>query len=287
MSNELATLTDGQSMLEAMGMANLAGGGGGAYLPRVAQLQEGIMGTIEVNGKKVKTEVVPAGAYKVSPEKDVTVYAENINVRIFTRRQQFTFYDAEARRVYKTVQATDTRGELKDERGGFNLGRPGGYIQDYKSLTPEQKAVKTAEIVYGVLTLQNPVDENGEPVAGYNDPMPFVMDITSANSKKALKAALTTIINKRVLPTHYELNLGAKGFEGPNSRIFQSIAVLGGQSVEPDDRDMDTFEMFNQRIESFNRYILGKWDEANSNDPRMSEDDIDLVHQFVDVEEAD
>jgi hypothetical protein len=284
MSNEIAIA--GQSMLEELGMANLAKPSG-VYVPRISMIQEGIMGTMDVNGKQVKTEVVPAGAYKVSPEKDVVVYAESISVRIFTMRQQFTYYDAQERRVYKTVQSMDTRGELKDERGGFNLGRPGGYIQDYKSLTPEQKAVKTAKIVYGVANLHNVTNENGEPVDGYTDPMPFVMDITSTNSKKALDAALAIVVRKQVLPFNYQLNLAAKGFDGPNGRVFQSIAVTGADPVEPDDRDQDTLAMFKDRIEGFNKYILSKWDEANSNDPQMSDDDIDLVHAFVDVEEAD
>ena len=284
MSNEIAIA--GQSLLEELGMANLAKPSG-VYVPRISMIQEGIMGTMDVNGKQVKTEVVPAGAYKVSPEKDVTVYAESISVRIFTMRHQFVFYDAQERRVYKTVQSMDTRGELKDERGGFNLGRPGGYIQDYKSLTPEQKAVKTAKIVYGVATLHNVTNENGEPVDGYTDPMPFVMDITSTNSKKALDAALAIVVRKQALPYNYQLNLAAKGFDGPNGRVFQSIAVTGAEPVEPDDRDQDTLAMFKDRIESFNKYILSKWDEANSNDPQMSEDDIDLVNAFVDIEEAD
>lgn len=284
MSNEIAIA--GQSMLEELGMGNLAKPSG-VYVPRISMIQEGIMGTMDVNGKQVKTEVVPAGAYKVSPEKDVVVYAESISVRIFTMRQQFTYYDAQERRVYKTVQSMDTRGELKDERGGFNLGRPGGYIQDYKSLTPEQKAVKTAKIVYGVATLHNVTNENGEPVDGYTDPMPFVMDITSTNSKKALDAALAIVVSKKVLPFSYQLNLAAKGFDGPNGRVFQSIAVTGADPVEPDDRDQDTLAMFKDRIESFNKYILSKWDEANSNDPQMSKDDIDLVNAFVDIEEAD
>ena len=65
------------------------------------------------------------------------------------------------------------------------------------------------------------------------------------------------------------------------------VKVLGGTQVDADDRDNDTFQMFLDRIEGINKYVLSKWDEANSNDPQMSEEDIDLVHEFVDVEEAD
>ena len=76
MSTELATLNDGQSMLEAMGMANLSGGSGGAYVPRISLLQEPIMGTMDVGGKIVKTEVVPAGAFRINPDKDTLTHFE-------------------------------------------------------------------------------------------------------------------------------------------------------------------------------------------------------------------
>jgi hypothetical protein len=289
MSTDLATLTnDGQSMLEAMGMANLVGGGGGgAYVPRISLLQDAIMGTMEVNGKIVKTEVVPAGAFRINADKDTTIYAEDISVRIFTIRQQLTRYDVETGKTYKTVQATDLKGELKDELGGFNLGKPGGYVADYNSLTDKQKAVRTAKVYYGVATIKNAVNENGEPLDGYDEPIPFVMDVTSSFSRKALDEALKAVLRKNVLPTNYALDLNHAATANKAGKEIRHIKVLGGVNVDEDARDTDTFQMFIERIEGINRYVLSKWDEANSNDPQMDEDDINTVHQFVNVEEAD
>ena len=65
------------------------------------------------------------------------------------------------------------------------------------------------------------------------------------------------------------------------------MKVLGGSNVDPDERDNDTFQMFIERIEGINKYVLSKWDEANSNDPQMEQADIDMVHEFVNIEEAD
>lgn len=287
MSTELATLNDGQSMLEAMGMANLSGGSGGAYVPRISLLQEPIMGTMDVGGKIVKTEVVPAGAFRINPDKDTTIYAENISVRIFTIRQQLTRYDVDTKKVYKTVQAVDLKGELKDELGGFNLGKPGGYVADYNSLTEKQKAVRTAKVYYGVMTIKNPVNDNGEPLDGYDEPMPFVMDVTSAFTRRALDDALKAVLRKNVLPINYAFDLSHDVTKNKAGKEILLVKVLGGTQVDADDRDNDTFQMFLDRIEGINKYVLSKWDEANSNDPQMSEEDIDLVHEFVDVEEAD
>ena len=287
MSTELATLNDGQSMLEAMGMANLSGGSGGAYVPRISLLQEPIMGTMDVGGKIVKTEVVPAGAFRINPDKHTTIYAENISVRIFTIRQQLTRYDVDTKKVYKTVQAVDLKGELKDELGGFNLGKPGGYVADYNSLSEKQKAVRTAKIYYGVMTIKNPVNDNGEALDGYDEPMPFVMDVTSAFTRRALDDALKAVLRKNVLPINYAFDLSHDVTKNKAGKEILLVKVLGGTQVDADDRDNDTFQMFLDRIEGINKYVLSKWDEANSNDPQMSEEDIDLVHEFVDVEEAD
>lgn len=287
MSTELTTLTgNNTSMLEAMGMTNLTGGSG-PYLPRIGLLQEPIMGAMEVGGKKIKTEVVPAGAFRINPDKDTTIYAEDISVRIFTIRQQLTRYDVNANKTYKTVQATDVKGDLKDELGGFNLGKPSGYVADYKSLTDTQRAVRTAKIYYGVMTIKNAVDEKGEPVAGYEEPMPFVMDVTSSFSRKALDEALKAVLRKNLLPINYALDLNHGVTENKAGKEINHIKVLGGTQVASDERDEETFQMFLDRIEGINKYVLSKWDEANSNDPKMSKEDLDLVHSFVDVEEAD
>jgi hypothetical protein len=287
MSTELATLDGGQSMLEAMGMANLTGGSGGAFVPRISLLQDAIMGTMDVGGKIVKTEVVPAGAFRINVDKDTTIYAEDVSVRIFTIRQQLTRYDVDSNKTYKTVQATDLKGDLKDELGGFNLGKPGGYVSDYNSLTDKQKAVRTAKVYYGVATIKNAVNENGEPLDGYEDPIPFVMDVTSSFSRKALDEALKAVLRKNVLPINYSLDLNHASTANKAGKIISHIKVIGGGQVDSDDRDNDTFQMFLDRIEGINKYVLSKWDEANSNDPQMSDEDLDLVNAFVNVEEAD
>lgn len=287
MSTELTTLTsNGQSMLEAMGMANLTGGGG-AFVPRVSLLQDPIMGAMDVGGKKIKTEVVPAGAFRINPDKDTTIYAEDISVRIFTIRQQLTRYDVDANKTYKTVQAVDLKGDLKDELGGFNLGKPGGYVADYKSLSDTQRAVRTAKVYYGVMTIKNATNENGEAVEGYDEPMPFVMDVTSSFSRRALDDALKAVLRKNILPINYAMELNHAVSENKAGKEICHIKVLGGAQVPSDERDEETFQMFLDRIEGINKYVLSKWAEANSNDPRMSDEDRDLVRGFVDVEEAD
>lgn len=290
MSTDITVAQDmGMSMMEAMGMADL--GGSSIYIPRLQQIHEAIMGTMEIGGKKVKTEVVPAGAYKFSPEKDVTVYAVNPKVRIFTMRQQWSKYDADEKRVYKSVLAQDLKGDLKDELGGFNLGRPSGYIADWKALPKETqdiiRSVSRVKVVFGVLELGDALNEAGETVTEYSGTYPFVTDIKSTNSIKALDAALKTVIRKNVMPIHYQFELGSTEFESNNGKCYYAFAFTGGNTVETDPEvDNDTFRVFMDKIESSNKYVLGKW-EDKSLAHGMTDAEVDLVAQFVNVDGAD
>ena len=83
MSTELAIQNDlGMSLAEAIGVSNTGGDTKSVSLPRVNLTHNGIMGSIEVNGKTVKTEVVPSGAYKIASLLYVSSGASGIHQKI-------------------------------------------------------------------------------------------------------------------------------------------------------------------------------------------------------------
>ena len=58
--------------------------------------------------------------------------------------------------------------DLKDNDGGFNCGKPSGWIEDYKSLPDATKelirSIKRVRVVLGTVELINPVDASGNSV---------------------------------------------------------------------------------------------------------------------------
>ena len=168
MSTELAIQNDlGMSLAEAIGVSNTGGDTKSVSLPRVNLTHNGIMGSIEVNGKTVKTEVVPSGAYKITRGDDNVVYSVNPSIRIFAIRQQWSKWDSSEDKMMKTVMSTDLKGDLKDNMGGINLGRPSGYIEDWASVPEKTKdlirSIKRKKIVFGMLTANDCIDEAGNP----------------------------------------------------------------------------------------------------------------------------
>ena len=288
MSTELA-VASGISVAEAIGITateNRTSVG----MPRLAIVHQPIMGTMEVNGKKVKTEVIPAGAFKYTPNSDTTIYSVNPEIRVFAFRQQWSKWDNEQEKMLKTVLANDLKGDLKDNNGGFNLGRPSGYVQDFNALPQATKdimrTVKRTKVVFGMVKLADATNENGDPVSGYETEQPFSIDLKNTPSIKAFDNAMTVLSRKNMLPIQHSLVLGADEHQIPTGAKYYSPSFAAGTAVDIGEGDQETLNNFMDYIEYINMRILEDWAERNV-DYNMSSDDADLVHEFVNVEEAD
>lgn len=289
MSTELAMQNDlGMSLAEAIGVSSSGSETKSAAMPRINLTHNAIMGTMDVGGKTIKTEVVPAGAYKITLGEGKEVYAVNPSVRIFAVRQQWSKWDSEANAMLKTVMSTDLKGDLKDNMGGFNLGRPSGYIEDWDAVPQKTKdlirSIKRKKIVFGMMTAAEVTDDNGNPVDAITEPMPFVYEV-SPSSIKALDQAMSSLTRKNILPIQYTFTLGSEEGTLPNGNTYAIMTLGAGDKVDITPEDQATLKNFMEYIEYQNSYILNQWDEKHKEG--ISGEDADVVASFVNVEEAD
>ena len=289
MNTELAIQNDlGMSLAEAVGVTPQGGGERkSAALPRVNLMHSGIMGEIDVNGKPIKTEVVPSGSYKITRGEDDVVYASSPTVRIFAIRQQWSKWDAKEEMMMKTVMSIDLKGDLKDNVGTFNLGRPSGYIEDWDSVPDKTKdlirSIKRKKILFGLLTATGVTDEAGNPVDAITA-MPFYFEVPPS-SIKSLDLAVNALGRKNILPIQCMLKLGAKPVNSNTGNSFAVMTLDAGDKVDLQPEDQDTLHNFLEYITTVNSYILEQWDEKNKES--ISDDDAAIVAEFVNVEEAD
>jgi len=290
MNTELAIQNDlGMSLAEAIGVTPQSGGGERktTALPRVNLMHNGIMGEIEVNGKPIKTEVVPAGSFKITRGEDDVVYATSPTIRIFAIRQQWSKWDAKEEMMMKTVMANDLKGDLKDNVGTFNLGRPSGYIADWDSVSEKQKdlirSIKRKKILFGTLNASGVTDEEGNPVDAITD-MPFSFEVPPS-SIKPLDLAVNTLGRKNILPIQCNLKLGSSIVNSKTGTTFAVMSLESGDKVELQQEDQEILHNFLAYITTQNSYILEQWEEKNKES--ISDDDAAIVAEFVDVEEAD
>ena len=285
MNTELAIQNDlGMSLAEAVGVTPQSGGERKtAALPRVNLMHTGIMGSIDVNGKSIKTEVVPSGSFKITRGEDDVVYATSPSIRIFAIRQQYSKWDAKEEVMNKTVMSNDLKGDLKDNLGTFNLGRPSGYIEDWDSVPDKTKdlirSIKRKKILFGQLTASGVTDEAGNVVDEITD-MPFYFEVPTS-SIQPLDSAVNALSRKNILPIQCNFKLGHK----PGGETWVTLTLEYDGKVELQPEDQETLHNFLGYITTQNEYILDQWAEKNKQS--ISDDDAELVTHFVNVEEAD
>ena len=164
------------AMAKAMGIANETAGERkqASTLARLRINHSPVMGEAEVNGKNVNMEVVAGGTYRLEVPDGPTYYAESVKIRPYLQRFMYKRFvrgmGDSPNRYVKTVMADNLNIDLKDNDGGFNCGKPAGYIQDFKSL-PEKtqeliKQIKRVRVVLGTVELVNATDDQGNPVRG-------------------------------------------------------------------------------------------------------------------------
>lgn len=285
MSTEISiTGMDNASMAALMGVSAETKQSASS-LARINVVSTALKGEMELAGKKIKTDVVPVGAYKITQGDDV-FYSEQISIRIFAQRQQWQRWNASTNEMEKSVMTTSLNGDLQDSVGGFNLGRPSGYVEDWNALPEATKdlmrTVKRVKIFMGLITVKEPIDEHGEPISKEYVDLPFVMDVKNRDSLKNLDGALKTVQRANLLPIMSTLELAGQEGSIPTGATFGYITAKAGDKVELTEADNQTLKDFLGFIEYGNGKILDLYNERS--DKGMSAADAELVGSIVDVD---
>jgi hypothetical protein len=279
-------------MAKAMGIANEGGTNKkkSSNLARLRINHSPITGNAEVKGKKVKMEVVSGGTYKLEIPDGPTYYAESIEVRPYLQRFMYKRYvrgqNDEPNRFVKTVMADTLNVDLKDNDGGFNCGKPAGYIADFKSL-PEKtqeliKQIKRVRVVLGTVKLINPTDANGEEVT--LDETPFIWEVDNRDAFKTVGSAFTQLAKMQRLPVQHMITATTEERTIPTGAVYYLpvVALDVTKTIELTQKEQGLFTDFLQWVQNYNEYIINAWQEKASN--HDDEDDIEIVDGIVDIE---
>jgi len=290
MSTELATTGSSNPLAELMGDPKQSSEQRNA-LARINILSSAIKGEVELGGKKIKTDVVPVGAYKITLGDDV-FYAESIDVRILTDRLQWQRWNSSTNEMEKSVMSRSVNNDLQDSVGGFNLGRPSGYIEDFNALPEATKdvirTVKRVKIFMGTVTIKNPVDDTGSPISGEYVDIPFIMDVKNRDSLKSIDASQKAVARKNSLPHMTKIVLTGAEASIPTGATYGYTLSTVGDIVAPSDDDNEYMQQtaadFLDYIQYSNAKIMDLHHERSNTS--MDAEDAALVGSIIDVEEA-
>jgi len=295
--NQVTTTIDTNNfaaMAQAMGMnaESTSKASKASTLARLRIHHTPIMGQEEIKGKMKNIEVIGGGAYKLEIPDGPTHYAEGVTIRPFLQRFMYKKFikgnDNTANRFLKTVMANDLNNDMKDNEGGFNCGKPAGFIQDWAALPDTMKelikSIKRVRALFGTVELVNPTDEKGTPVSV--DTTPFIWEIDNRDAFKTMGEQFTKLTKMRRLPPQHNMALTTREVPLPNgSSFFVPEAELDlGTTLEMDNHAQEVFASFIAWIENYNTYILNAW---NDNMRKDEDIDVDTVESFVDINEED
>ena len=274
-------------MAKAMGMANEAANTKkqGIFLARLRINHSAILGAESI--------LVRAGTYKLEIPDGPTYYAESAIVRPFMQRfmyKKFVMGSAgKPNRYVKTVMADTLNMDLKDNDGGYNCGKPSGWIEDYASL-PEStkdliKSIKRVRVVLGNVELINPKDVNGNPVE--LEATPFIWEVENRDAFKTVGGVFTKLAKMKRLPVQHTVDLTTEERKLPNGNSF--YLPLAGmdttKTVELQQKDQDLFADFMAWVQNYNEYIINAYAEKAGDSDGDELDDLN-IEDLIDVSEV-
>ena len=280
---------DFATMAKAMGIANEKTSSSSS-LPRLRISHAAIMGEAEVKGKMMNIEVVEGGNYKLEiPDKE-PIYSTSIKMRPFLQRFMHKRYiqgDAKNPGTYvKSIMADTLDIDLKDNAGGFNCGKPSGYIKDWKALPKDTqdllKSIKRVRAVFGEVEMINPTNDKGEAVEPITSP--FIWEIDNREAFKEIGTNFIKLAKMQRLPIQHIITANTEERTIPTgAKYYVPISSLDlTKTVEITQDDQSLFGDFSSWVDNYNNYIINQWAEkANA---RMEDDDIDVVDDLVDIE---
>jgi len=278
-------------MAKAMGIAGEAETGSkSSSLARLRINHSPIMGMTEMNGKKVNMEVVSGGTYRLDIPDGPNYYANSIIIRPYMQRFMYKRFvkgnDKSPNKFIKTIMADNLNIDLKDNEGGFNCGKPAGYIKDFKAL-PEKmqellKQIKRVRVVFGTVEMKDPMDDSGNPVT--IEEVPFIWEIDNRDAFKLVGESFTKLAKLKRLPVQHLITANTQERKLPNGSSFYlpvvSLDVTNTLSLT--DTEQNMFADFMGWVDNYNTYIINTWAEKAKDE--MSDDDIDVVDGMVDID---
>ena len=293
MSTNITTIdTDNYAvMAKAMGMATDTGTKQKAStLARLRINHSPIMGQEEVKGKNVNVEVVEGGTYKLDIPDGETFYSTTAKVRPFVQRYMYKRFvmgtNDSPNKYIKTVMNDNLNVDLKDNDGGFNCGKPAGFIQDFKALDQSTqdliKQIKRVRVILGTVELINPVNASGESVdVGVT---PFIWEVENRDAFKILGNCFVKLSKMKRLPPQHNIEVATEQRKLPNGNSFYipSVSLNLTNVIKLSEEDQQTFADFMQWIDNYNDYIINAW---NENSRKKEDMDMDIVQDLIETEE--
>ena len=278
-----------EELMRLTGMANETGGGGSKNkLARLRMWHTPLMGVVEIDGKKKKMEVVEAGQYRLELEDGTFAYAPEANVRFFMQSFMYKRYIADGpdKRYVKTLMSDDLNSDLKDTDGGFNCGKPAGFIEDWNAVPQEMKdlikSVKRVRALFGEVEMVGAVNEKGDSIDVPNTP--FIWEVDNREAFKTFGDSFKEIAKRNRSFIQFRINVTALEREMNNGQSYfvPKVDVDFSSDLAITEHVLTMHRNSSEWITQYNDYINSEFTAKAVE--TLNTADESLVNEFIDVE---
>ena len=258
-------------------------------LARVKIIHAPIMGMKTIDGEETETVVVKGGSYSIQMPDDKIVYGSKLTMRPFMQRYMYKKYvqgtDADNPGYFvKTIMADSLNQDLKDTHGGYNCGKPAGYIKDFKALSEDMqkliRTIKRVRVIFGLATLTNPVDESGKKISNFDTNIPVIFEVDNRTSFKTSGEPFTSLAKRKHLPIQHLIDFSTEVQElQTGGKYYTVLAKLRSESMDVNKEDAETLQSFLDWITNYNSYVTTSFDEKRGNS--VSQEEVEIIDQIV------
>ena len=258
-------------------------------LARVKIIHAPIMGMKTIDGEETETVVVKGGSYSIQMPDDKIVYGSKLTMRPFMQRYMYKKYvqgtDADNPGYFvKTIMADSLNQDLKDTHGGYNCGKPAGYIKDFKALSEDMqkliRTIKRVRVIFGLATLTNPIDESGKKISNFDTNIPVIFEVDNRTSFKTSGEPFTSLAKRKHLPIQHLIDFSAEVQElQTGGKYYTVLAKLRSESMDVNKEDAETLQSFLDWITNYNSYVTTSFDEKRGNS--VSQEEAEIIDQIV------
>jgi len=291
--SELTTIDSNnyEMMSQMMGVASDTKKEAKSSLARLRIVKKPIMGETNMDGKKMKVEIVSAGAYGMSDSDKNMVYSDTVQFRPYLQRFMYQRYNSEKGNYTKTLMAADLNRDLNDTSGGFNCGKPSGYIKDFSALTEDMKevvrSVRRVRVMFGEVSVPNGITEEGDAQPLEN--IPCIWELDSKEGFKNMGDAFAGLAKHRQLPIHHIFNLSTVRKELPTGAAYYvpvcDFDIKNVQEITSENEEV--FKSFVSYAENYNQWVMSEFDNAAGIIKPESKTSDQFIDAFLDTSDEE
>ena len=258
-------------------------------LARIKIIHAPIMGMKIIDGEETETVVVKGGSYSIQMPDDKIVYGSKLTLRPFMQRYMYKKYvqgtDADNPGYFvKTLMADSLNQDLKDTHGGYNCGKPAGYIKDFKALSEDMqkliRTIKRVRVIFGLAELTNPVDEHGKKVTDLMANTPVIFEVDNRTSFKTSGEPFASLAKRKHLPIQHLIDFTTEVQElQTGGKYYTILTKLQSATLNVEKEDAETLQSFLDWITNYNNYVTTSFDEKRGNS--VSEEEAEIIDQIV------